>query len=207
MPLEYEYNFYGYDKKKLIKTMKQNGGKKFGTFIFRIMVFKNPSDETVYIRVRDEGFKITMTTKKKDKKSGFDEENEVIVNDFNTAVNILLSVGCVKKFYYEKIREIWRFDNTEVFFNTIPATPDFMEIESSTKKELDLMVKKLDLNSAIKLDISSNLMKNKFGITDLKNIDLTFDNVKKQLSKRVTKNKSEFLKLIIEQKELYDSLK
>ena len=37
----------------------------------------------------------------------FVNENEVIINNFDEGCKILLGLGCVKKYYYEKMREIW----------------------------------------------------------------------------------------------------
>ena len=64
MPIEYEYQFRNYDKAKLIKEMKHLGAKKKGDYLFRVNVFEHPNKiEDTYIRVRDEGFRITMTYK------------------------------------------------------------------------------------------------------------------------------------------------
>ena len=69
MPLEYEYVFRNYNKKKLIETIKQNGGYKVGHYIFKVMVFLHPLNEDgTYIRVRYEGYCITMTFKYSGKK-------------------------------------------------------------------------------------------------------------------------------------------
>ena len=40
-----------------------------------------------YIRVRDEGFRTTITYKFKDSKSKFEDEEEVEINDFDSGVN------------------------------------------------------------------------------------------------------------------------
>ena len=74
-----------------------------------------------------------MTTKITTNKE-FVDENEVIVNNFDEACAILLNVGCIKKYYYEKIRELWIVDNTEICFDTNPGRPDLMEVETKSKK-------------------------------------------------------------------------
>jgi adenylate cyclase class IV len=65
------------------------------------------SSNVPYARVRDEGFRTTMTLKEIDPETNFENEKEIIINDFDSGIEILLALGCKKKYYYEKIREIW----------------------------------------------------------------------------------------------------
>jgi adenylate cyclase class 2 len=207
MPLEYEYNFYNYNKKKVISKIKELGGKKIGHYIFKIMVFTHPfKKEGTYIRVRDEGHRVTMTYKFKDNKSEFTNESEIIINNFDAAVNILFGIGCTKKYYYEKLREIWNLKNSEIAFDNAPGSPEDMEIESPTKKELDQIVKLLDIKEYLVGDNTMLSIYDEFGIIMPKTIDLTFNNVKKELLKLVRKNKKKFIKLIDGQKKMYKSL-
>ena len=207
MPLEYEYNFYNYNKKEVISKIKDLGGKKIGHYVFKVMVFIHPfKKEGTYIRVRDEGHRITMTYKFKDDKSKFTNEEEIIINNFDAAVNILLGIGCTKKYYYEKLREIWNLKNSEIAFDNAPGSPEDMEIESPTKKELDQIVKLLDIKQYLVEDNTILSIYDEFGIIIPKTIDLTFNNVKKELLKLVKKNKEKFIKLIDKQKKMYKSL-
>ena len=145
MPIEYEYQFRNYDKAKLIKEMKHLGAKKKGDYLFRVNVFEHPNKiEDTYIRVRDEGFRITMTYKYQPLNK-FADENEIIIDDFDEAITILNNLGCKTKHYYEKIREIWNLDNCEVVFDTIPCNPEIMEIEAVKKRDLTKLIKTLDL--------------------------------------------------------------
>ena len=63
MPKEYEYRFNSYNKKEIISKLKDLGAKYYGTFKFRVMVFTDSINSEKYIRVRDEGHRITMTVK------------------------------------------------------------------------------------------------------------------------------------------------
>jgi adenylate cyclase class IV len=194
MPKEYEYRFNSYDKKTIITKLKELGAKYFGTFKFRVMVFVDSINSEKYIRVRDEGHRITMTVKNNltDK---FPEENEIIINDFDEGVKILLAVGCKKKYYYEKYREIWNVKNSEIIFDMNPGIPELMEVESLKKKELDDLCKKLELNIKNYQGFSNNkTYLDLFGIVIPKSVDLTFLNIGKVLTP--TKNKDEFKKLI-----------
>jgi predicted adenylyl cyclase CyaB len=136
-------------------------GKHKGTYLFRVQMFIHPLETPgTYIRVRDEGFRTTITYKFKDPKSKFDDEEEVNINDFESGVNILLGIGCKKKYYMEKIREIWQVKNTEIIFDTDPGVDDKLEVESKTKTELNKMVKYFGLKLEEKQDRYMNL----FGI-------------------------------------------
>jgi adenylate cyclase class IV len=205
MPKEYEYRFNNYNKKEIVTKLKELGAKYFGTFKFRVIVFIDQNNSEKYIRVRDEGHRVTMTIKNNltDK---FPVENEIIINDFDEGINILLQLKCKKKYYYEKYREIWNYKNSEIIFDMNPGIPELMEVESSSKKELDILCKKLDLNINNYQGFSNNnTYLDLFGITIPKSLDLTFKNVLKQL--KPTKNKEEFKKLVKMQLKEFKKLK
>jgi predicted adenylyl cyclase CyaB len=203
MPKEYEYAFFDFKKNDIISKIKEMNGKHKGTYLFKVQMFIHPLETPgTYIRVRDEGFRTTMTYKFKDSKSKFDDEEEVNINDFDSGVNILLGIGCKKKYYMEKIREIWQVKNTEIIFDTDPGVDDKLEVESKTKTELNKMVKYFGLKLEDKQDRYMNL----FGIVIPKTIDLKFQNVKKELLKCVKKDKEKFIELVDYQLKKYKKL-
>ena len=203
MPKEFEHQFYDFNKKEIISKMKELKGKYKGTYLFRVQVLNHPLNASgTYIRVRDEGFRITLTYKYQGPNDQYPDEEEVIINNFDLGVNILLGLGCKKKFYYEKIREIWDVKNTEIIFDSNPGIIDKMDVESKTLKELKEMLKYFDL----KIEKHSNKYNDLFGIVIPKTIDLTFVNMKKELTKLVKKNKKEFIKLVNEQTKKYKKL-
>jgi adenylate cyclase class IV len=205
MPKEYEYRFNSYDKKQIISKLKELGAKYFGTYKFKVMVFTDSINSEKYVRVRDEGHRITMTIKNNltDK---FPIENEVIISDFDEGVNILLALGCKKKYYYEKYREIWNIKNSEIIFDMNPGIPELMEVESSSKKELDDLCKKLELNIKSYNGFSNNSMYMElFGLVIPKTLDLTFKNAGKQL--KPTKNIDQFKKLVKMQLSEFNKIK
>ena len=205
MGLEYEYRYNIFDKASIIEKIKKNKGKKKGTYLFRITVFKHPlGEKNSYIRVRDEGFKVTMTVKHNIHKQ-FVDEDEVVIDNYDTGVSILLGLGCEKLYSYEKIREIWTILNTEVVFDTNPGRVDIMEVESTTKKELLLMVKKLSLQDVPHDNFTDNDLYGIFGIdfNKKKKGDINFKNVLKFLKPLVKKNKKEFMLLVSNQMEMY----
>ena len=107
MPKEFEHAFYDFDKKDVVSKIKDIKGKHKGTYLFRVQVLIHPLNNIdTYIRVRDEGYRITMTYKYHNPKDKYSDEEEVIIDNFDTMVEILLGIGCTKKYYYEIIREI-----------------------------------------------------------------------------------------------------
>jgi len=203
MPQEFEYAFFDFNKNEIISKIKELNGKHNGTYIFRVHVFIHPLETPgTYVRVRDEGFRTTMTYKYKDVKDSFENEEEVNIDNFDSGVKILLGLGCKKKYYYEKIREIWTLKNTEIVFDSNPGIDDRMEIESKTKTELNKMVKFFNL----KIESRSERYLDLFGIVIPKTVDLTFKNVKKDLAKHVKKNKTKFIELVDNQLIKYKKL-
>ncbi len=201
--IEYEYFFTEFDKMNVIDHIKkQNNGKYKGTYLFRVQVFEC---KNCYLRVRDEGYKVTLTHKKKSD-NGFDMENEIIIDSFDKGCNLLDVFGFQKKYYYEKIREIWKCDNCEIIFDTIPGLYDTMEIECISKTKLDKLKKQLDLEPTPAY-LRSNLHQHLFGIDLNKKIgDNTFKNIKKVLLPLVTKNKKEFLCLMKDQTQKFKNI-
>ena len=210
MPLEYEYRYKAgsFDKNIIRTKLTELGAVKHGHWLFKVQVFTNPLVENnPYIRIRDEGHKITMTYKSKGTNE-FCNEQEVIINSFDTGVNIMLGLGCVKRYYYEKLREIWHLEDTEVCFDTNPGRPDLMEVEAKTKKELDSMIKLLNLEDVPHDDFKDmDLYAIPFGIILPGNVDLTFQTAKKIMGKLVKKNKKIFNQLVDEQIKMYKIVK
>lgn len=210
MPLEYEYRYQAgrYDKNKIRAKIEELGGVKHGHWLFRVQVFTNPLvGNNPYVRVRDEGYKITLTYKTKGNKE-FVDEQEVIINDFETGVNIMLGLGCVKRYYFEKLREIWHIGNTEICWDTNPGRPDLMEIESKSEEELKKVVAQLGLTDVPHDDFKEmDTYEIPFGIIIQGTVDLTFQTAKKILGPLVTKNKTIFNKLVDEQLKMYQEVK
>jgi adenylate cyclase class IV len=204
MPKEYEHAFFDFDKKDIISKIKKLNGKKKGIFLFKVQILIHPlNTEGTYVRVRDEGFRTTMTYKYQTATDKYAEEKEVIIDNFDNGVDLLLGLGCKKKYYYEKIREIWTVKNTEVVFDTNPGSDDRLEVESKTLSEMKDFIKLFNLTIKEREDRYLNL----FGIVIPKNVDLKFTNVKKELIKYVTKNKDKFIKVVDNQLKKFRKLR
>ena len=88
-----------------------------------------------FVRVRDEGDKVTMTYKQ------FDEltvdgakEIEIIVSDFEQAVALLAMAGLPYKSLQESKRETWMLGTAEVVLDEWPWLAPYIEIEAVDEK-------------------------------------------------------------------------
>lgn len=143
---------YFIDNKDLIRKKIEKAGLKLikPEFLMRRKVF-DCGIVGSWIRIRDEGDKITMTFKKNTGNTINDVfESEIIVNDFEKASEIINQTNFKEKSYQENYREIWRNDDVEIVIDTWPFLNNYIEIESKTKESVEKYSKILgfDLNKA-----------------------------------------------------------
>ncbi|MDO8569533.1 MAG: class IV adenylate cyclase [bacterium] len=100
-----------------------------------------------WIRVRDEGSKITLAYKQlNDRTLHGTKEIEVIVDDFEKICDFLSSIGLQSKAYQETKREKWKFNDIEITIDTWPWVPTFVELEAPTEELLKETAKILSLD-------------------------------------------------------------
>ncbi len=218
MVKEVEINMYLYDellnnphmpsKEHIIKILKKMNATKIGTFLYKVMVFIPPNKSNDYLRVRDEGNRVTLTYKTTNPKNKYQNEEEIIINDFQSGVNILLNLGATKKYYYEKIREIWNYKNSEIVFDHQPALPCLMEIESKSGNEsnISIMTNAFQIKSNYPRITGKEIYYKIFGIILDKEMDLPYKNMKEMLLPLCTKNKDKLLKIINHQLKMLKSI-
>ena len=151
MPKEYEAKFLDIDVEAVKKILKKNGAKKVQNPIkYRRMIFKRceeKGDKPGFVRIRDEGDKVTMTTKVfADTK--FPQEHEIVIQDtFEKGTEFLKSVGIEEKSYQETIREKWTHPLAhEITFDIIPGLPVYMEIDCTDENKLNKLITLLKLD-------------------------------------------------------------
>ena len=97
-----------------------------------------------WVRVRDEGDKITLSYKQLlDRTLHGTKEITVIVDDFEATCTFLCSIGLQQISYQETRRELWLLDNCEVTLDTWLWIPPFVEIEGTDEESLKRIVKHL----------------------------------------------------------------
>ena len=97
-----------------------------------------------WIRIRDEGDKITLSYKRLlDRSLHGTKEATVTVDDFEIAGQIIESLGLHCMSYQETKREEWQLDDCEITIDTWPWIPSFVEIEAPNERVIKMTAKKL----------------------------------------------------------------
>ena len=175
MTKEYEAKFLNIDVDSIKTKLKENGATKVHDPLkFYRLIFKRceeKGDKPGFVRIRDEGKKITMTTKIfNDKK--FPEEREVTINEsFEKGCEFLRAIGIEEKSYQETMREKWSHDLAhEITFDIVPGLPIYMEIDCTSEANLNKLVALLDLDK-------SNMKYGSFDKTYTEYYDIPSDNI------------------------------
>ena len=207
---EVEQRFINIDTIKFRKTLKKVGAKLINPKrIMPLMVFSHPRNKKdSYIRIRDEGKQITLTSKT-NLKDKYVTEYEVEIDNFEQGIKILNSLGCKKRYYIEKMRETWILPGCkEIVIDSYPGLKEYIEVDCHNLKSLDAAIKKLDLKrQSDDTDLSiKKMFYDQYGIPMNRKTDddLTFKNGKKLFSKYIKKNKTLFNKIIKEQQTYYN---
>jgi adenylate cyclase class 2 len=148
MQIEYEATYINVDKDGMRDRLKKVGAKLLRPeFLQKRIVFDPPSHndvEQVWLRVRDEGDKITMSLKKID---GDQIENQreicLKVDGFNKAVDLLNKIGCIQKSYQETKRELWVLDDVEITIDEWPWLEPFIEVEGCSEARVKKVSEKI----------------------------------------------------------------
>lgn len=150
---EIEAKFLDIDPVDLAKKLKKMGGKKVFSKLYKRRVFALPGEsgqKDAWVRVRDEGDRVTMTYKRpigsKKGTGGNDlgmEEIEIIVSDFEKAATLLEKVGFKGEIYEENTRERWQLGKITIDIDTWPLVPTFVEIEGKNWEEVQKIATEL----------------------------------------------------------------
>lgn len=99
------------------------------------------------LRVRESG-RVYLTYKGPRLQTTYKEREEIEIEFPNAAAGraLLESMGFVRWFYYEKMRETWRLGSCEIVLDELPALGTFIEIEGPGVEEIEETIKKLKLS-------------------------------------------------------------
>lgn len=151
MEIEFEATFINIDKDAMRETLKKTGAALVHPeFLMKRIVFTTPTNiPGGWLRVRQEFDKITMSLKIVDgDKIENQKETQVIVNDFDKAVEFLENCGATRKAYQENKRELWKLDGTEVTIDTWPGLGPIIEIEGGDEKSVKHVAEQLGFDYA-----------------------------------------------------------
>ena len=190
---EIEVKFLDVDVQKLEEKLAAIGAKKVGDYSYRRNVFDFPgfplNEKGAWVRLRDEGDKITLTWKQRLGITSHDgttsdtgmEEIEVVVSDFDATATMLRRIGMIDKFYIENKRSRWVRGTVEFDIDSWPLIKPYLEIEAKSWADVDEAIQLLGLNPADKKIFSTNQVYHLNGIVELDYTKLTFDEVVKRV--------------------------
>jgi adenylate cyclase class 2 len=156
MQIEYEATFININKDEVRQRLITAGAQLIRPeFLQRRVILDLPAEKRGidrWLRVRDEGDKITMSLKIID---GDQIENQhelcLVVSNMDEAVELLTTIGCQPKAYQETKRELWRLDDVEITIDQWPYLEPFVEVEGLSEKAVQ------DISHRIGFDYSQAL--------------------------------------------------
>ncbi len=162
MNIEYEATFPEVEKDVIRKKLLEAGAILVRPeFLQKRVVFRMPVGHEIpggWVRVRDEGDKITMSLKVIDGRH-IENQKEIFltVSDLEEATHLLLALGCTEKSYQETKRELWKIDDTEVTIDEWPFLEPFVEVEGQSE----------DLVRSVSLKLGFDYAQAIFGAVDV----------------------------------------
>ena len=150
METEFEAKFYPVDKKKTRNKLRDIGAKLLTPErkMRRAIVDRrvNKQLRCDYIRVRDEGDRIRISAKIHADVGGKvsdQKEVDLLVNDYDKAIQVIKAMGFEFDKYQETLRETWELDGAEVEIDTWPGLESYVEIEANSEKKVKDIALKL----------------------------------------------------------------
>jgi Adenylate cyclase, class 2 (thermophilic) len=160
MKTEIEAKWLDIDHAEMAKRLENLGG--------RLVMKKTPMIRTVFdtgtknsfVRVRDEGDKITLTYKKVEDENSLTGTKEICleVSSYDEAVEFMKAIGLQSKSIEETKREVWELDGAEIALDEWPWLPPFMEIETPNEAMMTAVVAKLGLDMIDAMYSSADLV-------------------------------------------------
>jgi adenylate cyclase class 2 len=183
---EFEITYINIDTKEIERKLLSLGAEKEGDFHYRRIVFDYPDfsldKKASWVRLRDEGDKITLTFKKRigsnvnDNLGGDDGmyEQEVVVDDFEKTHQFLLDIGLIEKMYQENKRTRYLLNGVECDIDTWPLLDPYLEIEGKNWEDVYKTAEILGLKKEDAKKFSTNQIYRLKGMDDRNYTKLTF---------------------------------
>jgi len=169
MDIEYEATFTNVDKNKIREKLSSLGAyQKRKEYLQKRSVFNLPKGNEIkggWLRVRDEGERITMSLKVVDGGKIEDQkETQLVVDSFDEARKFLLGIFCQEKAFQESRRELWLLDGVEVTIDEWPFLEPFVEVEGSSEESVKQVSEKLGFDYGLAKFCSVDILYNeKYG--------------------------------------------
>ncbi|MFA6416898.1 MAG: CYTH domain-containing protein [Patescibacteria group bacterium] len=166
MNIEYEATFINIDKGEMRARLKAAGAQLIkAEFLMKRVVFELPVGHEIpgaWLRVRDEGDKITMSLKVVDgDKIENQKEIQLKIDNFAEGIMFLESVGAKQKAFQESRRELWTLDNTEITIDEWPYLEPYVEVEGQSEEIVKAVSAKLGFDYSEALFCAADTLYNK----------------------------------------------
>ncbi len=187
---EKEVKFLDIDVPKIEQKLLSLGAKKEFSILYKRKVFDYPdlrlNKDWSWVRLRDEGDKVTLTYKKRlganTTQHGDEsmEEIEVVVDNFAKTALFLEKIGLKEKFYEENQRTRYVLNTIHFDIDTWPLIPSYLEIEATSWEEVDQAIELLELPKEEKKICSTMQVYQMYGLNEDEYVMLTMDQVVKK---------------------------
>lgn len=192
MKIEYEATFTNINKQDIREKLRKIKAELIRPeFLQKRIVFNLPKEYKIkggWVRVRDEGDKITMSLKVVDG-AGVESQKEIClkIDSLEKAEEFLTLLGCQKKAYQENKRELWKIDGIEVTIDEWPFLEPFVEIEGDSEESVKQIAEKLGFDYKDTLFCSTDTLYSK-------KYNLSEDIINNQTPKIVFEMENPFIK-------------
>lgn len=147
MNTEFEVKFVGVVHDSVREKLRNLGADlKQPMRLMKRAIIENPElkSKDAFIRVRDEGDKVTLTYKQfKELSIDGAKEYEIVVSDFQITVDLLQCAGLPYRSLQESKRETWTIDGAEVVLDEWPWLDPYIEIEGESEQHVRDIAAKL----------------------------------------------------------------
>lgn len=193
MKTEIEATFLDVDHDLLRSKLRSLGGHLVSKEILIRRTIYDYSDlrldkQAAWIRVRDEGGKVTMCFKQRQNETidGM-KEIEFEVSSYADAKLFLEAVGLKIKAEQESRREVWRYKGCEIMLDTWPWIPEYVEVEGPTASKVKACSTELGLKWDEAMFDSTDAIYQKYyevTRTEISTIPIKFGDIPKQLAEK-----------------------
>lgn len=141
MQTEIEVKFLDVDLDDIRKRLENLGAtlEQPMRFLRRSLVEEpHHKEKTAFVRIRDQGDKVTMTYKQRDDERALHgtKEIEVEVSDFQKTVDLLEAAGWAPSTYQESRRETWQLGDAEIVLDEWPWIKPYIEVEAPSEGQV-----------------------------------------------------------------------
>ncbi len=148
METEIEVKFVAANHEKVRRRLTELGAKMVKPMRLMKRVTIDTADmksKDAFVRIRDEGDKITVTYKQFDELSLHGaQEIEVEVSDFDKTIALFKAAGLPYGSFQESKRETWQLDQVVIELDEWPWLKPYIEIEGPDEKSVKETASRLD---------------------------------------------------------------